>query len=197
MVRQFFHVLFFYMCSSKSGWILQKIRESDWRIQAHTFRKSFKSVQLVKVFGMAQQQSFLCLTLGCAFQQRQNLLGRACEGPGVSQPWSTRQGRIGNGLGFSLEHGNVAVIFKSFCRSFSEPGPWVAATTSQGPSWPKSQCFCVNAVVMPHQQESSLNFCSGRKGTCLDSCGFCSGQHHQGISQAKWFSLPYYCLVIV
>lgn len=26
-----------------------------------------------------------------------------------------------------------------------EPGPWMADTTSQGPSWPKSLCFCEKA----------------------------------------------------
>lgn len=79
----------------------------------------------------------------------------------------------------------------SASNAFSEPGPWVAGTTSQGPSWPKSECFCENAIVMFHATpaEIFLNFGSGRKGTWLDSCGFCSGLHYQGISQTKWFSL--------
>lgn len=78
----------------------------------------------------------------------------------------------------------------SASNAFSEPGPWVAATTSQGPSWPKSQCFSENAIVVFHATpaEIFLNFHSARKGTWLDSSGFCSGLDDQGISQAMTFS---------
>lgn len=137
--------------------------------------------------------SVLCLTLSYASQQRWGPLGDSLWGtrcvPSPEHLTGKRKGRDW-GLVWSMEM-QLSFSNLSASNAFSEPGPWVAGTTSPGPSWPKSQCFCENAVMMFHATpaEIFLNFHSRRKGTWLDSFGFCSSLHYQGISQAKWFSL--------